>query len=298
MIEENVRKRRRRAGERMEVQTIWSEQDAESEECLHSAVQSSDLAGALLAIEGATASTRAACRQILSLWGETLAEHLTLAGATTHTSSAKVLAQVMGAKLDLRGDTKYYYSPRNNHLSRVLEGRRGMPILLSCIWIEVGKQAGLTVEGIGLPGHFIIRVGKEETGVLCDPFESGEMLDIEDCQHIVRRLEQDELVWDERFLEACSVRNIAERVLRNLLGSYQQRQNNLALYRTARLLSSLCPQRAEFQLLHGRLAEELGALSTARKVYEGLVAQFPQASQSHAARKRLAPLRKITSHIN
>src|SRR5436305_7105555 len=69
------------------------------------------------------------------------------------------------------GNEADYYDPRNSMLHRVLERRTGIPITLSIVYIEVGRRAGLSVEGVGLPGHFIVRVLDVEGGkVLVDPF--------------------------------------------------------------------------------------------------------------------------------
>src|SRR2546423_9928224 len=60
-------------------------------------------------------------------------------------------------ELGFAGNQTHYYDPRNSLLSYVLDARRGIPITLSLVYIELGRRAGLHVEGVGLPGHFIVR---------------------------------------------------------------------------------------------------------------------------------------------
>jgi regulator of sirC expression with transglutaminase-like and TPR domain len=73
------------------------------------------------------------------------------------------------------GATEQYYGAESSMLHRVLESRRGIPISLSLVAIEVGRRAGVAVEGIGAPGHFLIR--DPVSGMYCDPFNGGDLLE-------------------------------------------------------------------------------------------------------------------------
>ena len=78
-----------------------------------------------------------------------------------------------------RANTADYYDPKNSFLHHVVEARRGLPILLSVVWMEVGRRAGAFTAGVGLPGHFVVRVGTRG-GVLVDPFAGGRLVSVED----------------------------------------------------------------------------------------------------------------------
>jgi regulator of sirC expression with transglutaminase-like and TPR domain len=92
------------------------------------------------------------------------------------------LNKLLFEELGFAGNQSDYYDPRNSLLSDVIDRRTGIPITLSLIYMEVGRRAGLRVEGIGLPGHFIVRVeGADGEPVLVDPF-NGRMVDADDCQ--------------------------------------------------------------------------------------------------------------------
>jgi regulator of sirC expression with transglutaminase-like and TPR domain len=98
------------------------------------------------------------------------------------------------------GNKQDYYNPRNSFLHSVLERHAGLPITLSIVYMEVGRKAGLLVDGIGLPGHFIVRASERaqlET-TLVDPFY-GQTLTPEDCQG---RL--DEIYGGDVTLDACA----------------------------------------------------------------------------------------------
>src|ERR687889_603691 len=81
------------------------------------------------------------------------------------------------------GNVADYYDPRNSMLHQVLGRRLGIPITLSIVYMEVGRRAGLRVEGVGLPGHFVVRAfeDEEDEGVLVDPF-NRRTTDPEECQ--------------------------------------------------------------------------------------------------------------------
>ncbi len=73
-----------------------------------------------------------------------------------------------------RGDEETYYAEENSLLHRVLQRRRGIPITLSVVMMEVGRRAGVEVQGLGTPGHFLVR--SADTGVICDPFDGGTLI--------------------------------------------------------------------------------------------------------------------------
>ena len=60
-------------------------------------------------------------------------------------------------ELGFHGNTEQYYDPRNSFLNDVLDRRTGIPITLSTVYMEVARRAGLEVDGVGLPGHFVVR---------------------------------------------------------------------------------------------------------------------------------------------
>ena len=86
---------------------------------------------------------------------------------------ASVLGQFLFAELGFKGNEDDYYDPRNSFLNDVLDRRTGIPITLSTVCIEVARRAGLSVTGIGLPGHFLIQVDGSRGQTLLDPFYGG-----------------------------------------------------------------------------------------------------------------------------
>ncbi|MDI2128932.1 transglutaminase-like domain-containing protein [Yinghuangia seranimata] len=97
--------------------------------------------------------------------------------------AAAVLALVLGVRAGFGGAEADYTDLRSSLLHEVLRRRRGLPILLSVVWIEVGRRAGLPVYGVALPGHFVVGVGDPDgVFVLADPFHGGRLLTVDDAR--------------------------------------------------------------------------------------------------------------------
>jgi regulator of sirC expression with transglutaminase-like and TPR domain len=105
--------------------------------------------------------------------------------AAEPSQAAAVLALVLGARAGFRGAQEDYAELRSSLLDQVLRRRRGLPILLSVVWIEVGRRAGLPVYGVPLPGHFVVGVGDPDGRfVLADPFDGGRLMSKDDARAV------------------------------------------------------------------------------------------------------------------
>jgi regulator of sirC expression with transglutaminase-like and TPR domain len=117
-------------------------------------------------------------------------------------------AEVLGGRHGLAGDREDYDNPDNSMLDLVLERRRGLPILLSVVYVEVARRAGIAVAGVGLPGHFVCgHLGSPEA-LLVDPFNAGRPLPPVGPPELVRP-------WTPH--------ETAMRMLNNLVSSYARR---------------------------------------------------------------------------
>ena len=140
--------------------------------------------------------------------------------------------------LGLRGDERTYDDPRNSYLDRVLDRRLGIPISLSVLLIEVGRRCGLTLEGVGMPGHFLVRdVGSPE--LLIDAFSGGRRLDHQGCQQLLRASTQTEEVLDDDMLARVGSRAIVTRMLANLHNSFVRRSDRPGLAWVTRLRAGI-----------------------------------------------------------
>lgn len=119
--------------------------------------------------------------------------------------------------LRFRGDRREYYDPRNSMLDQVIDRRRGLPITLSVVTMEIGRRVGVPLSGVSMPGHFILR-DKVDPGVFVDPFHGGALLDREACERLFLAVQPPGSVFDEAFLEPVGRFAILTRILANLEG--------------------------------------------------------------------------------
>lgn len=153
----------------------------------------------------------------LDTWGRLLAERIAAAGghgAVPARRRVSMLTELLSTELGFRGNADRYYDISNSLLPNVIETRLGIPISLSVLYIAVAARAGLRVDGINLPGHFIVRHDE----VFFDPFHRGKILLQSDCEAILRK---QKLSYQPAFLEAANGRMVLTRVLANLLYIYQ-----------------------------------------------------------------------------
>jgi regulator of sirC expression with transglutaminase-like and TPR domain len=114
----------------------------------------------------------------------------------------------------LAGATTTYYDPANSYLHRVLERRRGIPITLAVVVIEVGRRLGMQLSGVGMPGHFLVGDGPEPQRWF-DPFAGGRPLSRAGCRALFAQLHSGAELDDEWLRPVGSV-DIANRMLQNL----------------------------------------------------------------------------------
>ena len=118
------------------------------------------------------------------------------------------------------GNTARYYDPRNSLLDQVLERRLGIPITLSVVCMEVGRRAGVPLEGIGMPGHFLVR--PLATHQYLDAFD-GRLIDLAGCEALFRESNQagPDVPFGPHLLMTTPRRTILARILQNLRGAYR-----------------------------------------------------------------------------
>ena len=148
----------------------------------------------------------------LDIWGRQL-RRLTESAISTRERVA-ILTNYLANDLGFRGNSEQYYDVHNSLLPSLIDSKLGIPISLAVLYIAVAGRAGIKIEGINLPGHFIVRHGD----VFFDPFHRGKILMQSDCESILRK---QKLTFQPSYLEPATGRMILIRVLANLLYIFQ-----------------------------------------------------------------------------
>lgn len=132
---------------------------------------------------------------------------------------ARAVAAELFENLGYRGNRERYTDPENSYIDRVIERRLGIPITLSLVYMEIAQRVGLECDGIGFPGHFLVRCGGDD-GFFLDPFNGGQQLTREDLEGRLEGHTAD-LPSLDSLLAAVTRRQILQRMLVNLCVAYQ-----------------------------------------------------------------------------
>jgi len=136
----------------------------------------------------------------------------------------EALRRVLFAEEGFRGDGETYDAPENSSVARVLARRRGMPITLSILTIEVGRLARVRLTGVGLPGHFVVGGPDLPEGTFMDPFDGGALYDPAGLSRRLGSIFGSPVALSSDLLRPDSPRAILGRVLLNLRRSYERRE--------------------------------------------------------------------------
>jgi len=121
------------------------------------------------------------------------------------------LAGLVGGELDFHGDPEAPVGPADSYIDQVLVRRRGLPILLSVVWILLGRRLGLPIAGVNYPGHFLVCLDAPGARIYLDPYSGGRA---RDAAQLMGRLGPE--ARERGLLEPCGVRPIVTRILVNL----------------------------------------------------------------------------------
>jgi regulator of sirC expression with transglutaminase-like and TPR domain len=167
------------------------------------------------------------------------------------------LDRFLFAENGFHGSRLEYYHPANSYLNRVLDDREGLPIALSVLYLELGRQLGLKIEGVGLPGHFVVRyVPENGEAQLIDPFESGRRLTRDEAADLVRA--HAGVALRPEHLAASPPRAIVLRMLRNLLNEAQRQQEPAAVLRYLEAMLAIDDNLVEERLLRAFVRHQTG----------------------------------------
>lgn len=121
-----------------------------------------------------------------------------------------------------RGDTRSYYDTRNGYLHEVIDRKLGIPITLAIVFLHVATKIGLAAAGVGLPGHYLVKVQFELNEVYVDPFHEGTTLTIPEIGAMLHRLTGGSQQLMSEHLRAWNGRQTLQRVLANLMNMWNR----------------------------------------------------------------------------
>jgi regulator of sirC expression with transglutaminase-like and TPR domain len=209
-----------------------------------------------------------------------------------------VLNDVLFREHGFRGNREDYFDPRNSFLNEVLDRRTGIPISLSVLYMEVAQKIGLPLQGVGFPGHFLVKYAGPAEEIVIDPFGQGEIRSRKNLQTMLNRLYRGKVGFDADFLAAATKKQILRRMLNNLELIYL-RQNELTkgLSVVERLLV-LDPASAVDIRDRGIIYLRLECFQQALEDLQRYISLAPRADDAEAIRDQITALTRQVAQIH
>jgi regulator of sirC expression with transglutaminase-like and TPR domain len=195
-----------------------------------------------------------------------VSDHVEDTGDGSTLSCVRALNMFLFEEQGFAGNERYE-DPRNSCLNEVLEQRTGIPITLSLVYMETARRAGLHIDGINFPGHFLVRcpdVGKRATsGLLIDPFHGGALLSEHDCRVLLQKHVGSEIAFSKSLLAPATRKEIIVRMLLNLKRIYVHMRSFPQARTVTELLVALTPSALSELRDRGLLAYHLNDVTGA-----------------------------------
>ncbi len=204
-------------------------------------------------------------------------------------------------ELGFSGSTADYYDPRNSFLNEVLDRKRGIPISLALVYMEIGRRLGLPLQGVSFPAHFLVKCPLREGTVVLDPYAKGVSLSLDDIRRRVKALrdgaEPPKSVV-AGMLAAASSKEILVRMLRNLKGIYSHHKEWLrALTATDRIICVM-PDLAEEYRDRGMIYLNLECFRAALFDLQAYLKMLPVAEDADTVRQKVVELQAVAARLN
>jgi regulator of sirC expression with transglutaminase-like and TPR domain len=209
------------------------------------------------------------------------------------------LNHVLFEEVNLCGNREDYYDPRNSFLNDVLDRGLGIPITLSIVYMEVARRVGLSLSGVGMPGHFLLKhYGDDGKETLIDCFNGGDILSRQDCQSRLDEIYSGEMKLRPEFLHPISRRQILTRMLNNLKTVYLSTRNFRKALPIADLILVIHPQSPEDVKQRALLRYSLGMNRLAAEDLDEYLQISPTASDADDVRQMSLSIRRMLALMN
>jgi regulator of sirC expression with transglutaminase-like and TPR domain len=210
------------------------------------------------------------------------------------------LNQFFFRDLGFGGNVNHFYDPDNSYLSVVLRTRRGIPISLAVLWLELAQGMGLSARGVNFPGHFMVKVNLPRGQVVIDPF-TGQSLSREDLAERLEPYKRRNGLVDDfdvpvgLYLQSATPRDILARMLRNLKDIHTTHEDWTRLIQVQDRLIVLLPEAHVEYRDRGLAWAEKGELRRAVADLEHYLAHADDALDIDAVSMRVSELRRELS---
>ena len=210
----------------------------------------------------------------------------------------QLLSHFLFEQKGFEGNREEYADPRNSFLNEVIDRRRGIPITLSVIYLEVGKRLGLNLYGIGFPTHFLVKAVDERGELIIDPFYDGAILTLDEIRARLTQVYGQPVEVSPTHLKPIGTRHILVRMLRNLKAIYLKSADSTRALAALDRILLLDPRSLEELMERGTLYESLECFKAALDDFQSFLSQAPEHTASETAREAVLRLSRQVDRIN
>lgn len=196
------------------------------------------------------------------------------------------------------GNEDDYYDPRNSFLNDVMDRKTGIPITLSTLYIALASRVGLGLDGVGFPGHFIVKYSGPGDEILIDPFNKGRILSDKNCQDILNRMFGSRVQFRREMIATSTKKQILSRMLNNLKGIYVDSKNHQKALSVVELILELKPESISELRDRGLLYYKLECFSQALHDLETYLNLSPDALDREVMTNIVSRLKDLVKLIN
>jgi regulator of sirC expression with transglutaminase-like and TPR domain len=204
-------------------------------------------------------------------------------------------------ELGFSGNINDYYHPDNSYIHRVIATRRGIPISLAVVYMELAQQIGLDVKGISFPGHFLMKLSVQSGEIILDPF-NGASLSREELEqrlepYLMHHNALSTIPLDD-YLQTAQPREILVRMLRNLKSLFIENADWYRLLDVQQRLLVLIPDDVIELRDRGLAYARLECARPAVVDLELYLAQRPNAPDNETIRQTVSEMRAALKKLN
>ena len=212
----------------------------------------------------------------------------------------QLLNQYFYRELGFGSNLNNYYDPDNSYLHRVLKTRRGIPISLAMLYVDMAQQIGLDVKGISFPGHFLMKLSIPSGDIILDPINGASLSreELEDrLEPYVEQIRRSGKPLAQ-YLDAAPAREILVRMLRNLKSLYLDQTRWQQLLDVQQRLLILLPGDMTERRDRGLAFSHLDCPQAALEDFQAYLAQRPTAADAQDIRDKLPMLKQACRRLN
>jgi regulator of sirC expression with transglutaminase-like and TPR domain len=236
-----------------------------------------------------------------------------LAPGTATEDRIIALNEFLFGDLGFSGNADDYYDPRNSYLNEVIDRRRGIPITLAVLYLEIGRRIELPLQGVSFPGHFLVRLPMRGGTLVLDPFSGGAPQSEAELRERLKRVIPRQAMggWKDAargaalaelpldpFLAPASNRQILARLLRNLKGVYRQKDKPERLLEVLNRMIVVAPEAAGERRDRGYVYHRLECWRPALQDLADYLEREPDAADLDEVRAKVMELSQRCARLN